>query len=61
MFCSSCLNNCHCVVILTEYDGLGLDYTYELAFSEAVGNIDCMGVPTAIGVQTDYATPALAR
>ena len=44
-----------------EYGGLGLDYSYQLAFAEALGDINCGGVPMAIGVQTDMATPALAR
>lgn len=43
------------------YGGLGLDYSYALAFSEAVGEIHCGGVQTSIGVQTDMATPALAK
>ncbi|MFA6311843.1 MAG: acyl-CoA dehydrogenase family protein, partial [Sterolibacterium sp.] len=44
-----------------EYGGMGLDYSYQLAFVEALGHIRCGGVPMAIGVQTDMATPALAR
>ncbi len=44
-----------------EYGGMGLDYSYQLAFAEALGHIECGGVPMAIGVQTDMATPALAR
>ena len=44
-----------------EFGGLGLDYSYQLAFIEALGHIRCGGVPMAIGVQTDMATPALAR
>ena len=43
-----------------EYGGLGLDYTFQLAFAEAIGNIQCGSLPMAIGVQTDMATPALA-
>ena len=43
------------------YGGLGLDYSYQLVFLEALGHIRCGGVPMAIGVQTDMATPALAR
>jgi citronellyl-CoA dehydrogenase len=43
------------------YGGMGLDYTYGCAMAEALGHIDCGGVPMAIGVQTDMATPALAR
>lgn len=44
-----------------EYGGSGLDYSYSLAMAEALGTISCGGVPMAIGVQTDMATPALAR
>jgi len=44
-----------------EYGGLGLDYSYAMAMAEALGHIRCGGVPMAIGVQTDMATPALAR
>ncbi|MES2151307.1 MAG: acyl-CoA dehydrogenase family protein [Pseudomonadota bacterium] len=43
------------------YGGLGLDYSYAVALAEALGHINCGGVPMAIGVQTDMATPALAR
>ena len=43
------------------YGGLGLDYSYQLVFLESLGHIRCGGVPMAIGVQTDMATPALAR
>ncbi|KAK6182740.1 hypothetical protein SNE40_010354 [Patella caerulea] len=45
----------------TDYGGLGLDFTYSVAMAEELGNINCGGVPMAIGVQTDMATPALAR
>ncbi|KAJ0003113.1 hypothetical protein NQD34_018153 [Periophthalmus magnuspinnatus] len=44
-----------------EYGGLGLDFSYSMAVSEELGHIRCGGVPMAIGVQTDMATPALAR
>jgi citronellyl-CoA dehydrogenase len=44
-----------------EYGGLGLDLTYAVAAAEELGAIRCGGVPMAIGVQTDMATPALAR
>jgi len=44
-----------------EYGGAGLDYSYAMVMAEALGLIDCGGVPMAIGVQTDMATPALAR
>ena len=44
-----------------EYGGLGLDYSYQVVLSEEVGRIRSGGVGMAIGVQTDMATPALAR
>ncbi|MDP1686951.1 acyl-CoA dehydrogenase family protein [Hydrogenophaga sp.] len=43
------------------YGGAGLDYSYGMAMAETLGHIHCGGVPMAIGVQTDMATPALAR
>ncbi len=43
------------------YGGLGLDYSYAAVFNETLGHINCGGVPMAIGVQTQMATPALAR
>ncbi|XP_077996688.1 putative acyl-CoA dehydrogenase 6 [Glandiceps talaboti] len=45
----------------TEYGGLGLDFSYSMAVAEELGSINCGGVPMAIGVQSDMATPALAR
>ncbi len=44
-----------------EYGGMGLDYSYQIVFSEELGRINCGGVPMAIGVQTDMSTPALAK
>ena len=44
-----------------QFGGLGLDYSYTAMFCEALGYINCGGVPMAIGVQTDMATPALAK
>ena len=44
-----------------DYGGAGLDYSYGVAMAEALGHIDCGGIPMAIGVQTDMCTPALAR
>ena len=44
-----------------EYGGAGLDYSYSMVMAESLGHVDCGGVPMAIGVQTDMATPALAR
>jgi citronellyl-CoA dehydrogenase len=43
------------------FGGMGLDYSYQIIFSEELGRIRCGGVSMAIGVQTDMATPALAR
>ncbi|MGJ8686354.1 MAG: acyl-CoA dehydrogenase family protein [Spongiibacteraceae bacterium] len=45
----------------TEYGGMGLDYSYQIVFSEELGRIASGGVSMGIGVQTDMATPALAR
>src|SRR4029450_4111838 len=45
----------------TEYGGMGLDYSYAMVMAEELGHINCGSVPMAIGVQTDMATPALAR
>jgi citronellyl-CoA dehydrogenase len=44
-----------------KYGGMGLDYSYNLVAAEELGRAHCGGVPLAIGVQTDMATPALAR
>tara|TARA_R110002096_G_scaffold436032_2_gene665484 strand:+ start:450 stop:1610 length:1161 start_codon:yes stop_codon:yes gene_type:complete len=44
-----------------KWGGLGLDYSYALVFAEEVGRIKCSGISTAIGVQTDMCTPALAN
>ncbi|MCO7227289.1 acyl-CoA dehydrogenase family protein [Pleionea sp. CnH1-48] len=43
------------------YGGLALDYSYGLIVAEELGAAHCGGVPLSIGVQTDMATPALAR
>lgn len=43
-----------------EYGGLGLDYSYNVVLAEEMARIKCAGVPMAIAVQTDMATPALA-
>ncbi len=43
----------------TKYGGEGLDYWYELVFLEEIANINCGGVPLAIMVQTNMATPAI--
>ena len=44
-----------------EFGGAGLDFSYSAVMAEALGAANCGGVPMAIGVQTDMATPALAR
>ena len=43
------------------YGGSGLDYSYSVVMAEALGHVRCGALPMAIGVQTDMATPALAR
>jgi len=45
----------------TEYGGMALDYSYSIAMAETLGHVACGAIPMAIGVQTDMATPALAR
>lgn len=44
-----------------QFGGLGLDYSYSLVVAEELGLCHCGGVPMAIGVQMDMATPALSR
>ena len=44
-----------------EWGGLGLDYSYQAIFLEEIGLCDNAGVAMGIAVQTDMATPALAR
>jgi citronellyl-CoA dehydrogenase len=44
-----------------ENGGLGLDYSYNLVVTEEIGRCHSGGVALAIGVQTDMATPAIAR
>ena len=43
------------------FGGQGLDYSYAVVMAEELGAVNCGGIPMAIGVQTDMATPALAR
>ncbi|MEM7331782.1 MAG: acyl-CoA dehydrogenase family protein [Chloroflexota bacterium] len=43
------------------YGGGGMDYWYEAVLLEEIGRIKCGGVPMAIAVQNDMATPALAE
>jgi citronellyl-CoA dehydrogenase len=42
------------------YGGQGADHSYSVVFGEELGRINCNGVPMAIAVQTDMATPSLA-
>ncbi|PPE70159.1 acyl-CoA dehydrogenase family protein [Caldimonas thermodepolymerans] len=44
-----------------QFGGLGLDHSYAAVLAETLGEVNCCGVPMAIGVQTDMATPALAE
>ena len=44
----------------TEYGGMGLDYSYGAVFCETLAHIKAGGVPMALGVQVDMATPAMA-
>jgi citronellyl-CoA dehydrogenase len=43
------------------YGGMGLDYSYQMVVTEELGTCRCGSIPMALGVQTDMATPALAR
>jgi citronellyl-CoA dehydrogenase len=43
------------------FGGLGLDYSYQAVATEELGTCACGAIPMALGVQTDMATPALAR
>lgn len=51
----------HRFVSSSEYGGMGLDFSYNIAVAEELGNIRCGGIPVAIGVQAGMATPALTR
>jgi len=44
-----------------EFGGMGLDYSYQAVFTEELGLINSGGVGMGLGVQTDMATPALAK
>lgn len=41
--------------------GMNLDYSFEVSFAEGLGYCTVGAIPMAVGVQTDMATPALAR
>jgi citronellyl-CoA dehydrogenase len=43
----------------TKYGGQGLDYWYELVMLEELGHVHGMGIPVAVAVQTNCATPAI--
>jgi citronellyl-CoA dehydrogenase len=44
-----------------SYGGQGADHSYTVVAGEELGRIDCGGVPMAISVQTNMATPSLHR
>ncbi|MDN8616588.1 acyl-CoA dehydrogenase family protein [Variovorax ginsengisoli] len=44
-----------------ENGGSGLDHSYGAVLAEGLARMNCGGIPMAIGVQTDMATPALAH
>jgi citronellyl-CoA dehydrogenase len=48
-------------LVFPEYGGMGLDFSYNIALAEELGNINSGGVASAFGVQTDMATPAFAK
>jgi citronellyl-CoA dehydrogenase len=43
------------------YGGQGADHSYTVVYGEEIGRAGCGGVPMAISVQTDMATPSLHR
>ena len=43
------------------YGGGGADHSYTVVLGEEIGRAACAGVPMGISVQTDMATPSLAR
>ncbi|MBI3225447.1 MAG: acyl-CoA dehydrogenase family protein [Mycolicibacterium cosmeticum] len=45
----------------SDYGGQDADHLYTVILREELGRIDAGGVPMAIGVQTDMATPSLHR
>lgn len=44
-----------------KYGGGGVDYWYNVVLLEELGRVPCAGVPMAIAVHTDMATPSLAE
>ena len=43
------------------YGGQGADHSYTLIYGEEMGRAGCGGIPMAVSVQTDMATPSLHR
>lgn len=43
------------------YGGQGADHSFTVVYGEEIGRISCGGVPMAISVQSDMATPSLHR
>ena len=43
------------------YGGQGADHSFTVVFGEELGRVECGGVPMAIAVQSDMATPSLHR
>ncbi|HEY5888363.1 MAG TPA: acyl-CoA dehydrogenase family protein [Acidimicrobiales bacterium] len=43
------------------YGGQGADHSFTVVYGEEIGRIACGGVPMAISVQSDMATPSLHR
>lgn len=44
-----------------RWGGLGLDFSFEMLFSETLGEIRCGAIGMAVGVQSTMCTPALAK
>ncbi|HEU5374623.1 MAG TPA: acyl-CoA dehydrogenase family protein [Ktedonobacteraceae bacterium] len=44
-----------------QYGGLALDFWYTIIWMEELGGIEAGGVPMSVTVQTEIATPAIAR
>lgn len=45
----------------TEFGGMGLDFSFNIAMAEELGGCSSGGVSMAVGVQSDMCTPALAN
>jgi citronellyl-CoA dehydrogenase len=43
------------------YGGQGADHSYTVVYGEEMGRAGCGGIPMAVSVQTDMATPSLHR